>query len=131
MNSNCLFKLKLRTKYFFVISSFLLPGTEVEIGVLRERSILPRPASRAETSLAKNGAKFVRVSAAARALGRAAAAFSAASDAHAARCRRVLLLMARRLAGTVDFMEHLFALEGSGALDFSAMSLSMRDQMRR
>ena len=73
----------------------------------------------------------MKTSAALRALRRAASAYASVSETYAARCRRTLALLARRLAGTVDFLERLFALEGSGALDFSAMSASMREQMRR
>ena len=79
----------------------------------------------------QDGRRSIRFSAALRALHRAAGAYADASTAHADRCRRALEMLARRLEGNVDFMERLFALEGKGALDFSAMSASMRDQMRR
>ncbi len=66
-----------------------------------------------------------------RTLNRIDSAYAAAAKQHSAKCKRTLSILAKRLSEMIDFLAHLFALEQSGTLDFSAMSESMREHMHR
>jgi hypothetical protein len=99
-------------------------GTEVEM-----RSIYPRKEHLKEhVSTVCRGA---RREGAEIALKAAVSTYQQAANDYQEATRLLVERLASRLTELVEFLTHLFALEGSGALDFSAMSCSMREALQK
>jgi len=109
-----------------------LPATARTLDITVGTEVEMRPATRRDFKdqllSARRGARREGASAA---LAAAADAYSSAAKDYQNEAKSVVESLARRMNDLLDFLTHLFALEGSGAMDFSAMSGSMRDALRR